>query len=706
MTQFFTHAQSFYSDPSLVNGAATVYVTAIDVYCRSRPSPTNNLSGIPFPGIEAYIVPMVSGLPSMAPVPNEQVARCEYAQIMPSIDASLATTFRFSSPVPLSTGQMYAIVLVADGNEEFVFWTAAVGQINLLTTATISAMSFNGSYFQLTTDNSTWSPIAGTELTFDVSIARYFNAGVPVYPNTDILQYNIGQFEYIDYDGLSSTGQLIGGEPVYMTKGSYDTNAVCIIGNTSVFLSQSVSTWYSNSDLMSIVLVSNTIVDVRQIIAFNGTEAILNAAPSFTNSQASVYTTVPIATAYIRINSENAPNKRTWILSNSSANGSIYFSNTCTIMGADSGATLVNCYMQNIIVSDIEPMANLNLPTGTSYTATDTLDFVSTSGDGSSYSSAPSTFPVTMFVDKIIPTGPAVLLSRSNEVAQISGAMASQPSNSSIIDITITSTNDFTRPTLTGWNAIPVYFTRYYINNDYTAENTMYGNAISKEISDTVQLASGQFAEDIMAWLIAYRPIGTDFKVLAKMYNTADPDAFEDKDWTLLTVNENSTTYSSLTNPNDFVEYSYGIPNCPNVDSTFSGFMTLSSGLTNVTSTTTSFATGVVVGDLIKIYSPLFPNTNFLIASVVAIPTTSIITLDQTTANASLLGSGLKMDLIHTYKNQAFKNQNNGNIVRYYNTDGAYFDTYNQFAIKTVFFLIVLVTIPYISSARAVAISA
>jgi len=55
--------------------------------------------------------------------------------------------------------------------------------------------------------------------------------------------------------------------------------------------------------------------------------------------------------------------------------------------------------------------------------------------------------------------------------------MASQPSNSSIVDITLTATNDFTQPTTVGWNAIPVYFTRYYINDDYTAENTMYGNA-------------------------------------------------------------------------------------------------------------------------------------------------------------------------------------------------------------------------------------
>jgi hypothetical protein len=653
-----------------------------------------------------YIVAMANNLPMMTAVPNEQTARCEYAQIIPSIDASMATTFRFSSPVPLATGQMYAFVLVADGNEEFAFWTVSVGQTNLSTNATISSLSFNGSYYQLTSDASTWSPIAGTEMTFDINIARYFNSGVPVYPNTNVLQYNIEPFEYVEYDGLSSNGQLVGGEPCYMSKNTFDTTASCMMGNTSVFLGATTSTWYSNSDTMTLVLVSGNLSQVCHIIGINGTEAVLNSAPSFTNSAAGAYTTVPTATAYMMIQSEDQPNKRTYILGNSTANGSVFFSNGCTIVGVDSGATMVNCQMQNIIVTDVEPMANLNLPAGSGYTSTETLKYTSTSSDGSSWGINTTSFPVTMFVDKIIPPGPAVLLSRSNEVQASAGAMASQPSNSSIVDITLTATNDFTQPTTVGWNAIPVYFTRYYINDDYTAENTMYGNAVSKEVSDTVQLASNQFAEDIMAWLIAYRPVGTDFKVFAKMYNTADPDAFEDKDWTLLYANENATTYSSLTNPVDFIEYSYNTSNCPNTDSTFAGFMTIANNSATIVSTTTSFATGVAIGDLVKIYPPLFANVSFLIASVINISNSSCIIIDQATTNNVFLGSGFKMDLIHTYKNQAWRNMNNGNIIRYYNTEGAYFDTYNEFAIKTVFLSNSLLTIPYISSARAVAMSA
>ena len=150
MALYYTHAQSFFADPSLASGAGTIFLSSVEVYCKSRPSPINNISGIPFPGLDMYIVAMANSLPMMTAVPNEQTARCEYAQIMPSIDASLATTFHFSSPVPLATGQLYAFVIAADGNEEFAFWTVSVGQTNLQTNATISSISFNGSYYQLT----------------------------------------------------------------------------------------------------------------------------------------------------------------------------------------------------------------------------------------------------------------------------------------------------------------------------------------------------------------------------------------------------------------------------------------------------------------------------------------------------------------------------------------------------------------------------
>jgi hypothetical protein len=703
LSRFYNHAQSFFVDDSAVQRATQVLVSSIDVYCKARPAPYDNISGVPNPGMSIYLVPMVNGVPSMAPVDAQHTARCEYAQINPSIDASLATHFIFRTPVPLQTGQVYAFVLVADGNEEFDFWTARAGELNLATGQTISSLGFNGNYFQLTSDATTWSPLAGYEMKFGVNVARYAANGTPTVGNNNILKYKIGNYEFVDYDGLASADKLAGGDKVYMTKGSFDGNVSVIQGNNHAFTNVALTTFYSNADVMMMVIDGGSVVNVRQVMAFHGSEAILDRPVDFTNAQAKFYASVPTATVYMRISSENEPNKRSVILSQSTANSTIAFTNGCSIRSEMANAQLVNCIFQNIVVADVNPQAAIQAPAGTSYLTTETLNFT-TSDSGVTFSSLVDTFPAPMYTDTIIPGAPTVLLSRSNEVT-LGNTMTMQPSNCSILTINLASSGDFIQPGLTSWATIPVYFTRYYINNDYTHENTSYGNAISKEISAQITLASGQFAEDVVAYINGYRPIGTDFKVFTKFYNSEDPDAFEDKDWTLLQINSGSDKYSSLTNKNDFIEYGYILPSCPNTDFTYSGFMTLNSGQTNVTSTTTSFAANVAIGDLVKIYSPLFPNTNFMVAGVTAVVNSSVITIDQSTTNNSIWGSGLLLDHLG-YPRQAFKNNQNGNILRYYDTNFAFHDTYNSFALKIVFLSQTLTTLPYLSSVRCVAVSA
>jgi hypothetical protein len=135
--------------------------------------------------------------------------------------------------------------------------------------------------------------------------------------------------------------------------------------------------------------------------------------------------------------------------------------------------------------------------------------------------------------------------------------------------------------------------------------------------------------------------------------------------------------------------------------------MTITAGQSNIVSTTTSFASGVQVGDLVKIYQPLFANVTLLHRIRSGDPHLHRkLLLTYLSSNNSFLELVIKMDVIHTYRNQAFINQNNGNIIRYYNSEGAYFDTYNAFAVKVCFLSNSLLTIPFMSSARGVAISA
>jgi hypothetical protein len=82
----------------------------------------------------------------------------------------------------------------------------------------------------------------------------------------------------------------------------------------------------------------------------------------------------------------------------------------------------------------------------------------------------------------------------------------------------------------------------------------------------------------------------------------------------------------------------------------------------------------------------LFPN-NSLVAVVTASNTTTL-SIDTTLLNANtrlaeFVTSGLKVEKV-TYKNQAFNNYLANNVIRYYNSQMAAFDTYKTFAFKVV----------------------
>jgi hypothetical protein len=62
-------------------------------------------------------------------------------------------------------------------------------------------------------------------------------------------------------------------------------------------------------------------------------------------------------------------------------------------------------------------------------------------------------------------------------------------------------------------------------------------------------------------YLTSYRPPGTDVKVWAKILHSEDGDSITIKNWIELEKREFADTfYSSSSNRNDFLEYTYGFP--------------------------------------------------------------------------------------------------------------------------------------------------
>ena len=369
------------------------------------------------------------------------------------------------------------------------------------------------------------------------------------------------------------------------------------------------------------------------------------------------------------------------------------------------GGFFTNCDIINIEISDVIPSANVNNPAGTKYDIYYSNPYFVVQ-DSNTY------LGVTYFVDgdvnrnkKLVKLfdknglpykNTPVLPSRSNEFVIVNpdtGTPNTEPPRPNT-SINAVSNNDFIciQP-----QDLILTYSRFNINNDYSGENTNYGNADSKHITTKINFADGRFAEDLLVYLTAYRPFNTDIKVFARIHNSKDSEAFDDKDWTMLELKEGNV-YSSSADTDNYIEMTYGLQKHPNVAISLTGTVNVANSTTvNVIGSGTSFSTNAVskllVNDVVKIYPPLFPD-NYSISVVSAVANNTQFSINKPIANLDIQGDGLKIELVGRVGNstvsglgyplQAFNNRLNDNVARYYSASMMEYDSYDSFQLKIV----------------------
>ena len=100
------------------------------------------------------------------------------------------------------------------------------------------------------------------------------------------------------------------------------------------------------------------------------------------------------------------------------------------------------------------------------------------------------------------------------------------------------------------------------------------GNSNVRYITRKVNLADGFDSGDLRVYLTAYKPSNSNIRVYYKLLSVSDPDAFEDKNYQLMTQLNNTNFVS--TNYNDYREISYA----PGVNGTANNSVTYTSGST------------------------------------------------------------------------------------------------------------------------------
>lgn len=228
-----------------------------------------------------------------------------------------------------------------------------------------------------------------------------------------------------------------------------------------------------------------------------------------------------------------------------------------------------------------------------------------------------------------------------------------------------------------------------------------YGESLStnieatRYISKNVILADGQDSEDLLSYISAYRPAGTNLHVYSKILSASDGDTFDNKSWSMMPETSSAALLSSQANKNDFVELSYDFPQSVQI---YSGNVTVTNASANVTFATnittatftagmfiyladvsyyvanasiTAGGTGYVNGDTVALTGTAgFVNSTFTVSTnttggVITLTTNNVgsyisntAIVGNTTSNTTGIGAGLRI----TVANSNFIQSNKFNV--------------------------------------------
>lgn len=714
----FDALQTFYIDPVAVNNASEVYLTSVEIFFKRKPQQNvttttqsdkpvqdanvtpRSVSSIFKPGVIVSICDVENELPVLTQVYDASLTRKEYDSIYDFGDASVSSPFVFSKPLLLKTGKFYGIVVQFD-DVGFELWTNKQG--DRLIGTNIPSPGINsakdGKFFNGATNPSTLTPLTNIDLKYKVNVAKFT-------ANTLNVELVNKDYEFLTINTISGT--FIGGEYVFKLGSNATGNVAVTLGNNVIVGTNTDFSQLHSGDKIVILgpnAESNgTVLTVSAVIS--NTRLETTTAPLFSNSAAKY-----IADVVAKVYSYNAVDKKLYLYE-SSANTAKYLAANDNIVGTYSKATSKIQSVDDFSVDRIVPMIKITNPSIGTYTGTYNFSY----SNGSAYiidSTKERNISTSSVNDLSKYDG--YVLSRSNEVLNsfIYDNVARKSAVTKLsFNINAPTSKLFTSPSIDE-NEIDFFVHQSNVNNshtvtisgvEYDTEVGKNGTASSKHITKKVTFANNRFAEDVRVFASVYRPVNTDVIIYAKLHNSSDLESFDDKSWTPLEVIENDGRYSSSENKYDYIEYTYGLPNYPETANTLPGTFKVDSGNSIVVGSGVVVNNYVLPGDVVRIYNPLESETDYFVAGVSASNTTTM-TINITTANASVLGLGMKIDKVK-YKNICFNDPQNDGVCAYFNNSLSKVDQFDTMQFKIVFLANTTNYIPRVDSLSVVGVSA
>jgi hypothetical protein len=689
----FDYIQTFYVNPDTVANVAEVMLTSVDLFFKAKPAENANVSGSSKPGINAWICEVENGDPNPNLALVNSVKAIEYDSVNISNDAQTATVVGFTNPVFIKTGRYYGIV-VKYNDPAYDIWTNVqgdrlIGAGGVTNTASPGSQSrFDGFLYKATNSN-TYDKFSNKDLKFKVKVAQFVSNNVTVpLVNKD--------YEFFTIDP-STSGALLGGEWCFQDiANATGTITVSSSSNTITGVATNLTSYAIEN---KIVISNGSVRDVLTITnIISNTAVTVDRFPVFSASGIG-FKVPPVGVVYYT----DYTKKKVYLVDSNASNNTYKFVTGTRIVGARSGASANVISLDRFQVDNFKPTFQIGNPSTSDYTMVYKI--------ANSSNSMPATTNNLELLKFNNAVRESYILSRSLEIDNIN--LYGTERKSAVVNVTfnvsVSEANRFSVPYLKT-NELDFFFYQNDINNTITATRgsiTNYdtevdrnGSAKSKYISKKISFGEGKYAEDVVVYLAGYRPSGTQIKVYAKLHNAADKDAFDDKAWTPLELKNNTDRFSTE-DPKDLWEYTYGLPQYPEIHVGLSGNFLTTNG-SNSISTTSDQSSVLSTGDLIRVYDILTPENNevFPVSSV----TSGAITLFKPISNTNIVGD-VGIDKLK-YKNVAWNNIANDNVARYVTSSYTEFDTYNTMQIKVVLLSENTHIVPKVEQIQVIGVSA
>ena len=588
--------------PKAPDGEEGVFITKVDLFFQQKH---------PTLGFWIEIREMDSGggiTRNQVPLSEIWVESNDARYVVDPDNGNIPTTLRFPAPIFLYNNVQYALVIHTIGlNPDTYLWISRLTETDKNTKQKVDQRPLTGTFFT-TNNNLNWNIVEGVDLKVNIYRAAFnTNAVGEAILGQKPLEKFIITNPTQDFASYGET--IVGNQRLTLSGGTISGANVgndYFIGSTSG--ANSVVLSYSGS----IAAVAN--------IKFTSGEQVWRIYANGANSlQRSTIASIQAGSGRLekfRLTSNS------YIVDVLSSNGNFYTGDTIRGLTSNARANLASIESFRYSVIDFEPSflkfnrTDINFGmstisnTGTTHSGYTSIDdnenyyftnerrVLSRTNEVSLLSSDSSNKVRVRMSSASEYVTPILDLAKTHTIFidNLVNANSYQETFTNInvlLDNAIANTgNLLSVPTVTGYSnttvisrsgntvTLTVPTTQYEVGNTvsiYATDNTTIraianvvsvftsykknagGALYNKYISRPVVLAEGQDAEDILVVLTAYRPEGTDVPIWIRIQNNEDSDVFSDISWIQLEMVDN-TAYSSVSDRNDFREYTYKFP--------------------------------------------------------------------------------------------------------------------------------------------------